>query len=836
VGRLALRELAGHPLRTAVTVAMVAVCAALVVAVAGLVESVEHTAGRLAAEAAGTADVEVTSAYGGGNVPGEVVDAVGRVPGVAAVAPTVQAPVTVGDQRTLLVAGDARALGFLPEGLARAFAGGASAAPGRPVLSEPLAEALGVRAGDRVGVRGPSGAGEVVVGGVLPTGASEGNLLLADLDTGMRLQGGPAGYDRLLVDVDAGAGRGEDDVLAALRRAVGGRAALVDPDQRADDATDTAQPLLLPLVLLAGLTVTVAGVLVFNVVSVSVAERRRHISIQRALGARRRRLWARLVGEAALLGAVGGAVGAALGRRVTAALLDQVPPALANAAFPTQIEVHVPPRVLVAGAAVGIVAAGVAAAVAALPVVRLSPVEAMGPRDVVGESSAPVRPLPTALGAGCLAAGTIAVAVAPASMQALAALVMLDGVVILVWALREPLARLVATVARRARGPGVLAALAIERGPARNATTVLGALLPVAAVVSLGGIQANLYDTARRDVASLGEADLYVSADRLSEVGNERLLPPDLAGEVAAIDGVESVRPGRFGFVRVAGGESLIEGIEPGSSAPALDTASAETRRRIHDSDAAIVSRAFAIRLGLRRGDSFALPTVAGTRRVRVADVADLLGWPSGLVVVSYDHLSAWSGREAATFLEVRFDRASQAGAAATARRVAAAVERRADQSGLDLFLTGGDEAADEAVVSIRQSQALFSALQAVLMAAGAFAIVSTLIIATIGRTRELGLIRAVGARRRLLRRAVVVEALVVTLTGAAAGIGIGTVFQFVGVRLASRANGLPGDFALTPRPAVTALVAAVAIAAVAAAATLRRLLRLDILDAIAYE
>jgi putative ABC transport system permease protein len=185
----------------------------------------------------------------------------------------------------------------------------------------------------------------------------------------------------------------------------------------------------------------------------------------------------------------------------------------------------------------------------------------------------------------------------------------------------------------------------------------------------------------------------------------------------------------------------------------------------------------------------------------------------------------------------VRFDRASQAGsAAAAAGRVAAAAERRADRSGIELFVTGAADAVDEAVLSIRQSQALFSALQAVLMAAGGFAIVSTLIIATIGRTRELGLIRAVGARRRLLRRAVVVEALVVTLTGAAGGVGIGTVFQFVGVRLASRANGLPGDFALTPRPAVTALVAAVAIAAVAAAATLRRLLRLDILDAIAYE
>jgi putative ABC transport system permease protein len=434
---------------------------------------------------------------------------------------------------------------------------------------------------------------------------------------------------------------------------------------------------------------------------------------------------------------------------------------------------------------------------------------------------------------GCVAAGTLAIAVAPATMQVLAALVVLDGVVILVWALRQPLARAVAGVARRARAPGVLAALAIERSPARNATTVLGALLPVAAVVTLGGVQVNTLETARRDVASLSEADLYVSGDPLSEVGTERVVPTALAADIAAVDGVESVRPGRFGFVRVAGGESLVEGVEPGSSAPALRSASPDARRRIHDSDAAIVSRAFAIRLGLDRGDRFELPTAAGTRRVTVADVVDLVGWPSGFLVVSYDRLSAWAGQEAATFLEVRLD-AGPGGAAA--RAVAAAVERHADRTGLDLFVTDGADAADEAVVSIRQAQALFSALQAVLMAAGAFAIVSTLIIATLGRTRELGLIRAVGARRRLLRRAVVVEAFVVTLTGAAMGIVIGTVFHFVGVRLAAQASGLPADFALTPRPSVTAFAAAVAIATAAAAATLRRVLRLDILDAIAYE
>jgi putative ABC transport system permease protein len=486
--------------------------------------------------------------------------------------------------------------------------------------------------------------------------------------------------------------------------------------------------------------------------------------------------------------------------------------------------------------AAGVAAAGAAAAVAGLPVVRLSPVEAMGPRDVVGEASAPVRPVPTALGAGCVVAGMAAISVAPSALQVPAALVVLDGVVVLVWALRQPLAGAVARVARRTGPPGVLAALAIERSPARNAATVLGALLPVAAIVSLGGLQVNIYDTARRSVASLERADIYVSGQPLSEVSGEQRLPSELAGDIAGLDGVASVRRGRFAFVRAGGGEALVQGIEPGSSAPMAHLASPGAARRIHDSDAAIVTRPLADRLGVERGDTFSLPTSLGTRRVQVADVVDLSSWPGGLLTVSFDRLNAWSGRDTATFLEVGLGATAGSDQRDAARAVTAAVERRASRSGLDLVVTDGDDAIDDAVLGIRQSQSLFTALHGVLMAAGAFAIVSTLIISTIGRTRELGLIRAVGARRRLLRRSVVVESFVVTLAGSAMGIGIGTVFQFVAVRLVSRTNGFPGDFALAWRPSLTALVAGVAIATTAAAATLRRVLRLDILDAISYE
>ena len=71
------------------------------------------------------------------------------------------------------------------------------------------------------------------------------------------------------------------------------------------------------------------------------------------------------------------------------------------------------------------------------------------------------------------------------------------------------------------------------------------------------------------------------------------------------------------------------------------------------------------------------------------------------------------------------------------------------------------------------------------------------------------------GARRRLVERSVVVEAFAVTLAGAGAGVVLGTVFQFVAVRLAATSAGFPAEFALTPGPSLTAAGAGLGIAAV---------------------
>lgn len=832
--RLHARELREHPWRTAIAVAMIAVSSALVVAVWGLVTSIDASASKLSAEVTGSADVEVAASFSGATLDDALVADVASSQGVADAAPIVEASVELDGERALLLGGDARSLAFLPDALGETFGsqelddgGLAAITEGGVLISHGLAESLDVDPGAEIPARTQAGTRQLNVAAVLPQQATSANLVITDLAGAIDLRGGD-GYDRFLVGFD-----GNTDgqtARATLEKVVDGRAVLLDPDSRVKAANSALSPVVRTMTMLAGLGITVAGVLVFNIVSLSVSERRRQLAVAHALGARRRRLWRALIAEASALGLLGGIVGAVAGRAITTLLVDQLPPGVVNAVLPTALTPSVPAFVLVAGAAVGVIAATAAASGAAVAVGRLSPLEAMGPRDVIGEATAPVRRRGLALGIGCVLAGTALILAGGAETQAIAALLVLNGVVVLVWVLRAPLASVIGSAARRARAPGLLASLAIERSPARNAMTTLAALLPVAVVVSVGGLTVNIYQTAERDFAALNEGDLYLTGMPFSEANDSRPLPGPVVDEVAALDGVGSIARGRFTFLRIAGGESLALGTESEAHTPALELASPEAARMVYTSDAAVVSRSFADRIGVSTGDTFAISTPRGDVDVQIADTVDIMTWPGGFVVVSYENLTKWSGLTTPSLIEVGI---ADGG---VKDDITAAVGGIEERTGIELVVTDGEGAAKEALTSVEQSQSLFAALQGVLMATGAFAIVSTLTISTINRTRELGLLQAVGARRRLARRAVVTEAFAVTLTGALLGAIVGVALQYVAVLLLGDATGFPADFGFTAQPLLVALGSAAAIAAVAAFFTARRVVRLDVLDAIAYE
>ena len=113
------------------------------------------------------------------------------------------------------------------------------------------------------------------------------------------------------------------------------------------------------------------------------------------------------------------------------------------------------------------------------------------------------------------------------------------------------------------------------------------------------------------------------------------------------------------------------------------------------------------------------------------------------------------------------------------------------------------------------------------------FGIVNTLVLAVYERTREIGLLRAIGSSRRQVRATVRYESVITSIVGALMGIVVGTAFAWV---VTTKFAGQGITFSIPGGQLVVFLVVGVIVGVIAAILPARRAARIDILEAIHYE
>jgi putative ABC transport system permease protein len=139
----------------------------------------------------------------------------------------------------------------------------------------------------------------------------------------------------------------------------------------------------------------------------------------------------------------------------------------------------------------------------------------------------------------------------------------------------------------------------------------------------------------------------------------------------------------------------------------------------------------------------------------------------------------------------------------------------------------------DSIVGLVNQLLNLLYGLLALSVVISLFGIVNTLVLSVYERTREIGLLRAIGASRRQVRATVRYESVITSIMGGIMGIVIGTVFAYV---VTTRFAGEGVTFAVPGLQLVVFLLLAIVVGVVAAILPARRAARIDILDAIHYE
>jgi putative ABC transport system permease protein len=819
---LNLRVLRRHPARTAISLAVVAISATLLVAVFGIAGSITGSSNRLVASIGGNASLEVSGATDTGFPQAVEVD-VAKVPDVAAAVPMLRTSIGKPSERVLLLGVDEKITAMLSD-LQRAVENQIG-----PLVRQPGKVAVGSGTGHAVGDSFPLGNGTVTVAAVI-TGADAdrvngGNFIVGPLQLIQRLTDRVGMIDSILIIAAPGADLAQ--LRAGVTAAVNGRAIVAEPAFRSAQSGGAVAILRILMLSAASAALVVAGFLIFNAMSMAIAQRRPAISVLRAIGGKTRQIVGDLLMEAGLVGLVGGVLGSALGVVIGRQSIGALPAALLQG-FESRTEYILPGYAIPAAVAACIVMSVVAAALAARQVYRVDPVEALAP---VGASAADAVTLLARVAVGFFGVGVIAAAIVVATHDlgrlSVAAIGLVGVGEIAVWfALAGPIVAWAAAGARVFGAPGALAAATIERAPRRVWATLMTVQIAVAITVQSTGSNINAIDSTNASFASFGDVGFFVSSTGPGVFPTAPVLPQDTESRIASIPGVARVVPGQSAFATVGGMRVLIQGVAPGSVVPPSRAMNEQVREQVLAGDGVVVSRDIARTLRLRAGGDLTLATPTGERSVRVLQVVPFFSPLGGVISMSLTQLRQWFDRPGSTILAVDLT------PGADPPRVEAMIR---DRLPADIYVYSGQEAAKAVGTSMAQATALITVMAWIIVFVAGVALLNTLMLSVLERRRELGVLRAMGSSRRFALRTILAEAAGLGVVGAATGALIGAANQYLSTSALTRVLSIDVVYA----PSLLALLfacAAFGLTLLGAVPPAVRAARLDIVEAVAVD
>ena len=771
-----------------------------------------------------------------GLVPVSLADDLAGVDGVAAAEPEIEAygrivgadGDPIGGNGPPTVAGNwITDDGLNPYDLA---AGRAPEGPGEVVIDKAAAEAGDLTVGDTTTIRLPEPTEITIVGlATFGNADSAGPVTYAAFTTEeasrLLLPGADGVTD---VRLAAEPGVSQEELVERIRSVLpADTEALTGAELTAEMEDDIQSDFLgffeKALLAFAGISLVVATFSIYNTFSILVAQRTRESALLRALGASRGQVLRSIAVEALAVGFVASAVGIVAGVGLASGLL-----ALMDAAGMAMPASHlvIGTGSVVTAAVVGIVVTLVASMGPAVKAARTAPLAAL--RDAAIDRSAAswlragVGAVTTAAGIGLVVAGTRGEG--ELSVTGLGALLTIVGMILLGPAVARPAAGLLGAPGAALRGmSGSLARRNAIRNPRRTAGTASALMIGVAVVSLFTVMGASIKESVGDTVEGQFGGDLVVASDGWSTVG----LAPELNDTVREMPEVEATSTLGNAPMRVDGEDTLATSFDPDTLGRMIDLGLTEGAIGGMGTDGVAVSTAHAEDNGLALGDpvplAFADRATAEATVQAVFENDDLLG------DVLVPEATFLPHTQRPTDLVVMIEVADGTPVA----EAETAIQAVADRFGAPDVQTEG-EYVDAVAGQVDQLLNIVYGLLVLAIIIALMGIANTLSLSIHERSRELGLLRAVGQTRRQLRSMVRGEATTVALFGTVGGILLGVFLAWAVIdTLAS--EGFTSFMIPTAPLAVVTVVGAV-VGVVAAVRPARRAARTDVLAAIATE
>jgi putative ABC transport system permease protein len=691
------------------------------------------------------------------------------------------------------------------------------------------------KVGDEIGVvaRGPVEqfriVGTIKIGGVSSLGGA--TIAVFTLPKAQQLFNKVGKYDQ--ISVAARHGYTPQDVVNAIKPLLGPSAQVRTGQAQAQQATkDTSGFLNIFqdfLLAFGGIALFVGSFVIANTLSITIAQRTRELATLRTLGATRRQVLRSVLIEAFVIGALASIVGLFLGLLLAKGLNSLLVSFGIN--LPSTSTVF-KTRTIVVALAVGIVITMIAALRPALRATRVPPIAAAREGALLPPSRWAKYGLQAA-GATVLAAVALMlvgllVSSLSTGLRLLAvgvgALALFIGVAMLAPKLVPPLVRVLGWPATKLGGSaGVLARGNSARNPARTASTASALMIGLALVTLVGVLAAGLRTGFKNSVDKVFVANYAITA-------TNNFSPISLASEqaVRSVPGATAVVGIRAGDGRAFGSSVNVTGAPPDASqAIRVDWTEGgpQTPAQL-GSDGAFVDKAYAKAQHLQVGSPLSVETPSGKfLHLKLAGITNPPkgASPYGDITISQALFDSVYQNPQNLFTFVNM----QGGVTS------------ANTTALNSALSGFPDAKLQTKSQFINNQLsglttllnLLYVLLSLSIVVSLFGIVNTLVLTVFERTRELGMLRAVGMTRRQVRRMIRHESVITALLGAAFGIPLGILLALlIGATIDF------GTFTIPVGSLIVFVIAAIIAGLIAAIWPARRAGRLNVLQALSYE
>ncbi|WP_462187492.1 MULTISPECIES: ABC transporter permease [unclassified Frankia] len=709
---------------------------------------------------------------------------------------------------------------------AEEIAEGRPPGPGEIVVDRATAEKLHLPLGAKISVQTKGPPAQYTLVGTFRIGGQDslgGAAITAfDTATAQRVLLAPDRFSA--IHLAAEPGLTQEELRARVAAALPPGVEAITGRQLADESASAVQNAVSGfstfLLIFAAISVFVGAFIIFNTFTMLVAQRVRELALLRAIGASKRQVQVSLQVEAALVGFAGASAGLVAGTGL--ALLLRAAVGLFGVELPSGALVF-RPRTVVIAYTVGVLITAAAAFVPARKAASVPPIAAMRETYVLPTRSLRSRAIAgsvlTALGIVLMILGTASAGKPGATAVGVGAAGIFLGVATLSPLLSGPIIRVLgAPLARMFGATGRLGRENAMRNPRRTASTASALMIGLALVSAFSVLGQSIKESVRETVSNSLGANFYLTPQNFGQG-----FSGEVARELAGKPGIEIATGLRGGLVKISGQSSQVLAGDPAGLVKML--AIKEVTGDVHalgdgtilaeDSTAADHQLRVGQKVPVTFADGRAELTLVGTyKKSQVA----------GKWIISTSEFARHSTDDLDLFVLVK--RASGADPAMVRAEIATVVKSFATVAVRDQ-----SEFVAQQEKQVDQLLGFIYVLLALAVVIALFGIVNTLALSVIERTREIGLLRAVGMTRSQMRLMVILESMIISVFGAVLGVVVGSIFGWA-LTKALASLGI-STFAYPVRTILLVVLTGAILGVLAAVFPARRAARMDVLRAI---